>query len=348
MSASRSDGGTHTSRGGPAMRRSPTRRLLSATGLVFALTVFGTVGYMLLGDAGVLDALYMTIITIAAVGYSETIQLVGAARLFTLLIIVLGVGSITFLVVSALDFVLEGHLEDLLGRRRMDRELAKLAGHTIVCGFGQVGRHVAMHLLEEDESVVVVDPAADRVDAARTLDLLAIQGDATEEETLLEVNVGGAAAVVACAHDDGDNVLISLTAKGVNPDAFVVARIKRDENEAKVRRAGADRVIAPAAIGGRRIAALVTRPGVVDFLDVLTPGNEEDLMLEEVDVRADGPLDGRSLRDLQLRERHGLTVLAVRAKDKTTNTRPEPDTVLHAGDLLVVLGGRDALSELHL
>jgi voltage-gated potassium channel len=186
------------------------------------------------------------------------------------------------------------------------------------------------------------------VDAARTLDLLAIQGDATEEETLLEVNVGGAAAVVACAHDDGDNVLISLTAKGVNPDAFVVARIKRDENEAKVRRAGADRVIAPAAIGGRRIAALVTRPGVVDFLDVLTPGNEEDLMLEEVDVRADGPLDGRSLRDLQLRERHGLTVLAVRAKDKTTNTRPEPDTVLHAGDLLVVLGGRDALSELHL
>ncbi|HSJ45306.1 MAG TPA: potassium channel protein [Euzebyales bacterium] len=324
------------------------RRLLFATGLVFVLTVFGTVGYMVLGDAGVLDALYMTIITIAAVGYGETIQLAGAARLFTLLIIVLGVGSITFLVVSGLDFVLEGHLEDLLGRRRMDRELARLSGHTIVCGFGQVGRHVVIHLLEEDKSVVVVDPAADRVAAARSLDLLAIQGDATHEETLLDVNVGRAAAVVACAHDDGDNVLISLTAKGVSPDTFVVARIKSDENEAKVRRAGADRVIAPAAIGGRRIAALVTRPGVVDFLDVLTRGSEQDLMLEEVAVRPDGPLDGRSLRDLQLRERHGLTVLAVRAEGRSTNTRPEPDTVLHAGDLLVVLGGRDALSDLRL
>lgn len=330
------------------MRRSPTRRLLVATGLVVVLTVFGTVGYMVLGDAGLLDALYMTIITIAAVGYDETIQLVGAARLFTLLIIVLGVGSITFLVVSALDFVLEGHLEDLLGRRRMDREIARLEKHTIVCGFGQVGRHVALHLLEEDQSVVVVDPAPDRVAAARSFDLLAIQGDATQEEALVEVNVARAAAVVACAHDDADNVLISLTAKGINPDAFVVARIKRDENEAKVRRAGADRVIAPAAIGGRRIAALVTRPGVVDFLDVLTPGSDQDLMLEEVVVRADGPLDGRSLRDLQLRERHGLTVLAVRAQGETTNTRPEPDTVLHAGDLMVVLGGRAALNELRL
>jgi voltage-gated potassium channel len=328
------------------MRRSPTRRLLFATGLVFVLTLFGTVGYMLLGDAGLVDALYMTIITIAAVGYDETIELVGAARLFTLLIIVLGVGSITFLVVSGLDFVLEGHLEDLLGRRRMDRELARLEKHTIVCGFGQVGRHVALHLREEDEPVVVVDPAPDRVAAARAFDLLAVRGDATQEETLVGVNVGRASAVVACAHDDADNVLISLTAKGVNPDAFVVARIKRDENEAKVRRAGADRVIAPAAIGGRRIAALVTRPGVVDFLDVLTHGNEQDLMLEEVVVRADGPLDGRSLRDLQLRERHGVTVLAVREQGRTTNTRPEPDTVLHAGDLLVVLGGRAALSEL--
>lgn len=329
------------------MRRSPTRRLIAATGLVFALTLFGTVGYMVLGDAGLLDALYMTIITIAAVGYAETIELVGAARLFTLLIIVLGVGSITFLVVSGLDFVLEGHLEDLLGRRRMDRELTRLDKHTVICGFGQVGRHVAIHLVEQDVPVVVVDPAPDRVAAARAFDLLAVEGDATQEETLVEVNIARAAAVVACAHDDADNVLISLTAKGVNPDAFVVARIKRDENEAKVRRAGADRVIAPAAIGGRRIAALVTRPGVVDFLDVLTHGTEEDLMLEEVVVRADGPLAGHSLRDLELRERHGVTVLAVQPQGRTTNTRPEPDTVLRAGDLLVVLGARTALSDLH-
>ncbi|MBW3604113.1 MAG: potassium channel protein [Actinobacteria bacterium] len=328
------------------MRRSPTRRLVFATGLVVALTVFGTIGYMVLGDASVLDALYMTIITIAAVGYSESIELVGAARLFTLLIIVLGVGSITFLVVSALDFVLEGHLQDLLGRRRMDRELARLDNHTVICGFGQVGRHVALHLADQHAPLVVVDLDRERVDAARAFDLLSIEGDASQEEAMVQANIASARAVVACAHDDADNVLISLTAKGLNPDAFVVARIKRDENEAKVRRAGADRVIAPAAIGGRRIAALVIRPGVVDFLDVLTHGTEEDLMLEELVVMPDGPLDGRSLRDLELRERHGVTVLAVQAQGKLTNTRPQPDTVLRAGDLLVVLAGRDALSAL--
>lgn len=328
------------------MRRSPTRRLLFATGLVVALTIFGTVGYMILGDASTLDAMYMTIITIAAVGYSESIELVGAARLFTLLIIVLGVGSITFLVVSALDFLLEGHLQDLLGRRRMDRELARLANHTVICGFGQVGRHVAFHLVDQREPLVVVDVDRERVEAARSHNLLCIEGDAAQDEMMAQARIAEARAVVACAHDDADNVLISLTAKGLNPDVFVVARIKRDENEAKVRRAGADRVIAPAAIGGRRMAALVTRPGVVDFLDVLTHGTEEDLILEELVVLPGGPLDGRSLRDLELRGRHGVTVLAVRPQGGLTNTRPEPDTVLEAGDLLVVLAARDALAAL--
>ncbi len=324
----------------------PARRLAFATGLVAALTAFGTVGYMVLGAASPLDALYMTVITIAAVGYSETIALDGVARLFTLLVIVLGVGSITFLVASAVDFALEGHLQDLLGRRRMDRELAKLNKHTVVCGFGQVGRHVARILTDEGRPLVVVDPDSDRITQARALNLLAVGGDATQEEVMHRVNVATASSVVACAHDDADNVLISLTAKGVNPDALVVARIKLDENEAKVRRAGADRVIAPAAIGGRRIATLVTRPGVVDFLDVITHGTEEDLMLEEVVVRPNGPLAGRSLRELELRERYGVTVLAVRSHGKLTNTRPEPDTVLRAGDMMVVLAGRDALSEL--
>lgn len=330
------------------MRRSPMRRLALAAGLFFVLTTFGTAGYMVLGRATPLDALYMTVNTVAAVGYGETIALQGVARLFTLMMIVLGVGSVTFFVVSGLDFVLEGHLEELLGRRRMDRELARLHKHTIICGFGQVGRHVAVHLADQDAALVIVDPDQSRVSSAQAHDLLAIEGDATQEDVLVRANIAAAGAVVACAHDDADNVLISLTAKGLNPEALVVARIKRDENETKVRRAGADRVIAPAAIGGRRIAALVTRPGVVDFLDVLTHGTEEDLMLEELVVMPDSPLDGRSLRDLQMRERHGVTVLAVQSQGQTTNTRPQPDSVLKAGDLLVVLASRDALTQLQI
>jgi voltage-gated potassium channel len=328
------------------MRRSPTRRLAFAVTLLFVLTVSGTVGYMILGDASALDALYMTVITIAAVGYREYIVLEGAARLFTLVLVILGVGSVTFVVVSGLDFLLEGHLEDLLGRRRMDRDLARLNNHTIVCGFGQVGRHVALSLIADEEPVVIVDSNRDRVEAARAHEMLAIEGDAAQEETLLRVGIANARAVVACVHEDAENVLISLTAKGLNPHAFVIARIKHDENEAKVRRAGADRVIAPAAIGGRRIATLVTRPGIVDFLDVITHGSEEDLMLEEVVVLPDGPLDGRTLRQLQMRERYGVTVLAVQSDEESTNTRPDPDIRLRAGDLLVVIASRNALSRL--
>jgi voltage-gated potassium channel len=216
----------------------------------------------------------------------------------------------------------------------------------VICGFGQVGRHVASHLADQQQPLVVVDKDPVRVEAARSLDLLSVEGDAALEEAMVQAGISNARAVVACAHDDADNVLISLTAKGLNPDAFVIARIKRDENEAKVRRAGADRVIAPAAIGGRRIAALVTRPGVVDFLDVLTHGTDQDLMLEELVVLPDGPLHGRSLRDLELRERHGVTVLAVRTQGELTNTQPQPDTVLRAGDFLVVLAVPDALSAL--
>jgi voltage-gated potassium channel len=328
------------------MPRSPTRRLLFAVTMFVALMVFGTVGYMVLGDASAFDALYMTVITAAAVGYSETIVLEGGERAFTLIVIILGVGSITLVVVSALDFVLEGHLEDLLGRRRMGRELARMNSHTIVCGFGQVGRHVVLSLLSDRQDVVVVDIDHDRAEAARAHEILAIEGDGTQEETLARVGVASARAVIACAHDDADNVLISLTAKGLNPSTFVIARIKRDENEAKVRRAGADRVIAPAAIGGRRIATLVTRPGVVDFLDVITHATEGDLVLEELVVLPRGPLDGSTLRQLQLRERHGVTVLAVQSQGQPTNTRPDPDTRLRAGDLLVVIASRNALNDL--
>jgi voltage-gated potassium channel len=328
------------------MRRSPLWRLLLAVGSFVTITVFGTVGYMLIGDASLLDALHMTVTTITAVGYREMINLEGTARLFTIVVILMGVGSLTFVVVSGLDFVLEGHLEDLLGRRRMDRELARLDGHTVICGFGQVGRHVAMRLREEDRRMVVVDVNSDRVASARALGLLAVEGDATFEETLVQVRTDAAHAVVASAHDDADNVLISLTVKGLNPDVFVIARIKQDENEAKVRRAGADRVIAPAAIGGNRIAALVTRPNVIDFLDVVTRGAEEDLMLEQLTVTPGGAMDGRTLRDLQLRERHGVTVLSIQEKGQRENTRPEPDSTLRAGDGLVVIGNRRSLRAL--
>jgi voltage-gated potassium channel len=175
-----------------------------------------------------------------------------------------------------------------------------------------------------------------------------LRGDAGAEDDLLRAGLLRAASLVACTADDAENVLITLTAKGLNPSVFVVARLKAEENDAKARRAGADRVIAPSAIGGRRIAALIARPYVVEFLDVVTHGARLDLVLEEVVVGPASALAGCSLRQAQLRDRYGATVLAIRGPEAALNTRPTPNDVLHAGDVLVVIGAREDLDRLQL
>jgi voltage-gated potassium channel len=232
----------------------------------------------------------------------------------------------------------------------MDRELRRMERHTIVCGFGRVGRTVADQLTAEGRVVVVVDMDPQRLQLATDRGLLYVQGDASHDDTLLAAGVERANGIVACTADDAENILVSLAAKGLNRSVFVVVRLKDENNESKARRAGADRVIAPAAIGGRRIAALIVRPYVVDFLDVVTHGNRLDFLLEEITVRDGSVLAGASLRDTQVRERYGVTVLAVRSPGSpgksTTNTRPAPDTILRAGDVLVVIGGRDDLDTL--
>ncbi len=301
---------------------------------------------MVLGDAPAMDALYMTVITVAAVGYSESIALEGTARLFTMVVIILGVGSITFVLVSGLDFVLEGHLEDLLGRRRMDRDLARLNNHTIVCGFGQVGRHVAMSLIEDGEPAVVVDVNAGRVESARAQELLAVEGDAAQEDTLARVGIASARAVVACVHDDADNVLISLTAKGLNP-----WNLRHRPHQARRERGqGATCRRGPRDCSGRhrrsadRHTGHPARNGGLPRCGHARYGGGP--RARGGGGACGGPLVGWSLRQLQMRQRHGLTVLAVQSGGRSTNKHPPPDTRLSAGDVLVVIASRKALTEL--
>jgi voltage-gated potassium channel len=326
---------------------SPLQRLTLSLGVFVLLIAVATTGFVVLTGVGAFDALYFAVITVTQVGYGETIELGRAGRTFAMIVVLLGVATIWFAVISGIEFLVEGHLQSLLGRRRMDRRLKRVQDHTIVCGFGQVGRHVAAQLQAEGRDVVVVDPDPARVEMAVAWGLPVITGDASKEEVLREAGLERARSLVACAHDDADNVLISLTARGVGPDLFIVARVKNDENEQKATRAGADRVIAPAAIGGRRIATLVTRPAVVDFLDVVTHGSEVDLILEEVVVRHEGLMEGRSLRELSLPERFGITIVALQpAGDTRPQTRPDPDRPLCAGDVVVAIGGRAEIDQL--
>lgn len=318
------------------------RRLRIVAGIFASVIVVGVVGYVLVMDMSLDEALYMTVITVSTVGFGEVVPLTEAGRWLTIGIIISGVASVSYGAVTAAEFVVEGHLGRYIERRRMQQAIEDLSGHVIICGFGRIGRHLATALADEGVDFVVVEEAEAKLAELTDLGLLALSGDATAEHTLEGAGLELASSVVACVNTDADNVLITLTAKGLSPDTLVVARAKADENESKLRRAGADRVILPSNIGARRIASLITRPVVSDFLEGLGLGSA-DLTLEEVPVEPEGELDGVPLRDAGIRERFGVTVLAVRHGDgrEALDTHPSPTLVLEGGDVLVVLGGED-------
>ena len=318
------------------------RRRLLATGVLFGLVLFvGFVGYQVVSGMAPLDALYMTIITITTVGFREVAPLDPAGKVLTIGLIGAGVVTVTYAALTAGEYVVEGHLRDELERRRMDRAISSLRDHTIVCGYGRVGRHLAATLDRDGSPFVVVDTEEHKLEELEDRGFLRVRGDATEEHVLAEAGLARAAALVACVNSDADNVLVTLTAKGMHPACIVIARVKADENERKLQRAGADRVISPSTIGGRRIAQILTRPAVADFLDGIA-GGATDYTLEEVTVAAGGELDGLTLREARIRERFHCTVLALRhAADARLDSHPAPTAPLAVGDVLVVMGSEE-------
>lgn len=324
----------------------PELRRLRIVAATFAgVIVLGVVGYMTIMGMTLGEALYMTVITVSTVGYGEVVPLSEAGRWMTVGLIVAGVGSVSYGAVTAAEFVVEGHLGQYIERRRMQRAIEDLNDHVIICGFGRVGRHLARAMDTEGVQYVVIEDDPDKLDELAELGLLTVGGDATAEHTLEEAGLDRARAVVACVNTDADNVLLTLTAKGLRPDVTVVGRAKADENEAKLRRAGSDRVILPSSIGARRIASLITRPVVANFLEGLGVGGT-DLTLEEVPVAEGGELDGVQLRNAGVRERFGVTVLAVRRGREQLDTHPSPELELSGGDVLVVLGAEGDIREI--
>ena len=232
-------------------------------------------------------------------------------------------------------------MHQYLENRRMDRIIDSLDDHVIICGYGRVGRQLAQQLARADAQFVVIDDDEGKVEESTEAGHASVRGDASVESVLHTAGIDRASALVAAVNSDADNVLITLTAKGMRPDLTVIGRVKVDETEPKLRRAGADRVISPSTIGGRRIAQILTRPVVADFLDRLG-GGAVDYTLEEIPVRSGNELDGITLRDARIRERFGVTVLAVRhVQDDQLDSHPSPTAPLHHGDILVVMGSED-------
>jgi voltage-gated potassium channel len=322
------------------------RRLVYALSVFAAVVLIGTLGYIALAHWPLLDALYMTVITMGGVGYREVHPLTQAGQLWTMLVIVSGVGALGFAVITVTDFMVEGHFSGLLEGRRMDKRISGMSAHHIVAGLGRVGSVVGDEFEAQGVPFVVIDAEDTALQRARERGWAFVRGDATEEATLREAGIERARSLTAALNSDASNVFVMLTARGLSPDLFIVARATTPSAEDKMRRAGADRVITPTEIGGRRMASMVMRPMVVDFLDLVAGGQRTELKLEEITLSAGDPYVGMTIADAHIRSTTGVYVLAVHGSDDSVNSNPSSDTVMRPGDRLVVLGSEDQLRAL--
>lgn len=327
-------------------RRSPYWHLRTALLIFIGLITFGTVGYMLIERLSFWEALYMTVITISTVGYREIVLPSRAGEIFTMIIIISGLATVVYVTTSVVELLLEGRLLDIMGRRRVLRELQDMTGHYIICGYGRVGRQVAKECLARGTSVVVIEKESAVVEACLNDGILAVKGDAAEEIMLREAGLERAAGLVTALSSDADNLFVTMTARMVRPDIYIVGRCNSDNTESKLYRAGADRAISPHNVGGRHMAALLLKPMVCDFLDVVTHGELVELILEDVSVEQGAPVVGRSIRDILVEDLKGIGVLGLKRPKRDFVINPGGATVLDAGDILIVQGMPDQVKAL--
>jgi voltage-gated potassium channel len=310
--------------------------------MVATVVVAGTIGYWLLG-LSLLDALYQTVTTITTVGFRELGEFGTAEKWFTIAVIICGVGTVLYTFTLSVQMVVEGRLTEFVGRRRMDRKIADLQDHVVVCGWGRVGRAVAHDLREHARDVVVVDLDRDRVEE---IEFPAVVGDATLDATLRAAGIERARALVAALSGDAENLFVTLSGRAINPSLFIVARARQEDSVPKLTQAGADRVVNPQELGAARMASFVVQPNVAEFVDVVMHERSMEFRMREVEITDESPLAHHTLRDANLRRKANVLVLALRMPDGTFVVNPEPDTVLEPHLVLIAVGTNDDLGRL--
>lgn len=319
------------------------RRIRTALVALVLVTGFGTVGYLLLGFT-LLEAVYQTVTTVATVGFREVHPLGAAGQVFTLVLIVVGVGTVLYNLGVMAEALTEGHLREQLERRRMNREISRMAGHVIVCGYGRVGSAAAAHLVAGGHEVVVVDQHEERlVDLDPRLRHL--PGDVTDDDVLRAAGIDRARAVVIALDTDADTVYVTLAARSMRPDVVIVARARNPQSKDKMVLAGATRAVNPQAIGGRRLAMFALQPEVGDFLDVVMHDDDLDFRLQDITVEDRSALAGRTVGEGFLRESTGAWLLAIRrGAGGAFEPRPDEEVLLAPGTVLITLGTQSELA----
>lgn len=329
-----------------ARKRNPYWHIRVALLGFVLLNAVGTIGYMLIEHMGFWDSLYMTIITVSTVGYREIAVLTRNGEIFTMIIIIGGLASVVYVTTSIVELLIEGRLLDVMGRRRVLKELQEITGHYVVCGYGRVGRQVAKECIAHGKEVVVIEEDQVVVETGRKDGFLMVRGNATEEQVLREAGLERSSGLVTALSSDADNLFVTMTARIIRPDIFIVGRCNSDETESKLYRAGADRAISPHNVGGRHMAALILKPLVCDFIDVVTHGELVELTLSAIHVDQGSAAVGRSIRDILVGELKGVGILGLKRPKQDFDTNPRGDTVVDAGDILIATGEGSRLERL--
>lgn len=310
--------------------------------------LLGTLWYRLVEGWSWEDAAYMTVITLATVGYGETRPLGDRGRLFTIALILTGLVTIGYIVNRFTEAVIQGYFQERIRFRQQRRLMESLTAHYIICGFGRTGRQIALEFQAEGVPFITVDLDSASIEAARKLGFTAFQADATLDETLQNVRIDRAVCLVAALPSDAENLYTVLSAKTLNPQIRTIARASTQEALKKLQRAGADAVVSPYITGGKRMAAAALRPQVMDFVDGILTGADRELYLEE--FRLDPvicPCVGQTLGKAKLRSQTGALILAIRRVDGTLIGGPTADTQLMSGDLLICMGTAEQLRQLN-
>lgn len=330
----------------PAQKAGSLSRLRTAGLILVGVIIIGTAGYMAIEGWSFIDALYMTVITIATVGFGEVHKLTSAGRVFTIFLIMGGVAGAGYTLGRIVEFMIEGYFTDMWGGRTMKKRIDQLKDHYIVCGFGRVGEQVAREFKRQGAPFIVLDnnPAVQKY--LDEEDVLYIQGDAADEKVLKDAGIEKAKGLVSVVDSDADNVYVTLTARALRPDLFIIARANMESAAYKLKRAGANRVISPYSLGGRRIASMVLKPIVSDFLDTVMHGEDMELQLSELKVGAGSPLGEKTVKEADIRRKSGAMVLSIYRQSGVFDSDLHSETRISEGDKLIVIGTREQLDKL--
>lgn len=322
-------------------------RLLISIIFLIIIILFGTSGYHLFEGMPLFDAFYMTLITISTVGFSEIKPLSHTGRIITMIIIVSGISTLTYTLGQMAKIFVEGELKNLFGRRKLEKQIAKLNNHYIICGYGRIGSVISKELADENIPFVVVEKDFGKIEKLENDRFLYLNMDATSEDTLIKAGLERAKGIVTAVSSDADNVFITLTAKGLRPDIFILARTSDIKNESKLLKAGATRVVCPYLIGGSRMAQLLKKPTVVDFIDIAMMDGKLGLKMEEAVVGPNSNLIDKTLISSHIRKDFGVIIVAIKKPSNEMIFNPLPTEKLEAGDVIVVIGKKEDLKRMN-